>query len=125
MFVSDLRHFLDLADDAPGPARRMAEQLTMIVRAATAGDAGVEWVSALRCARRPGRRPCPSSHELAPRWRSDPVMAADTGRASSTPATVHPIAGLGLTPAPMMGKSWAVMGSISSGSAVNPGTLPG
>ncbi|MDA8311944.1 MAG: hypothetical protein M0Z46_15310 [Actinomycetota bacterium] len=27
MFVSDLRHFLDLPDDAPGPARKMAEQL--------------------------------------------------------------------------------------------------
>jgi hypothetical protein len=58
MFVSDLRHFLDLADDVPVPARRMAERLTMIVRAATAGDAGVEWVSALPCDRRPGRRPC-------------------------------------------------------------------
>lgn len=31
----------------------------MIVRAATAGDAGTEWVSALTCDRRPGRRPCP------------------------------------------------------------------
>lgn len=59
MFVSDLRHFLDLADDVPVPARRMAERLTMIVRAATAGDAGMEWVSALPCDRRPGRRPCP------------------------------------------------------------------
>ncbi|MGQ0826704.1 MAG: hypothetical protein ACT4OX_17045 [Actinomycetota bacterium] len=59
MFVSDLRHFLDLPDDVPGPARRMAERLTSIVRAATAGDAGAEWVSALPCDRRPGRRPCP------------------------------------------------------------------
>jgi hypothetical protein len=40
MFVSDLRHFLALPDDVPGPATRMAERLTAIVRAATAGDAG-------------------------------------------------------------------------------------
>jgi hypothetical protein len=58
MFVSDLRHFLDLPEDVPGPARRMAERLTLIVRAATAGDAGAEWVSALICDRRPGHRPC-------------------------------------------------------------------
>jgi hypothetical protein len=59
MYVSDLRHFLDLPDDVAGPARRMAERLTLIVRAATAGDADVEWVSALTCDRRPGHRPCP------------------------------------------------------------------
>lgn len=59
MFVSDLQHFLDLPDDVPGPARRMAERLTSIVRAATAGDAGEDWVSALPCDRRPDRRPCP------------------------------------------------------------------
>lgn len=59
MFVSNLGHFLDLPDDVPGPARKMAERLTSIVRAATAGDAGSEWVSALPCDRRPGRRPCP------------------------------------------------------------------
>lgn len=59
MFVSDLRHFLDLPEDAPAPARRMAEHLTLIVRAATAGDAGVPWVSALDCKRRPARRACP------------------------------------------------------------------
>jgi hypothetical protein len=58
MFVSDLRHFLDLPPDVPGPARRMADHLTLIVRAATAGEAGVTWASALTCSRRPGRRPC-------------------------------------------------------------------
>jgi hypothetical protein len=58
MFVSDLRHFLDLPDDVPGPARRMAEHLGFVVRAATAGEAGAPWVSALACRRRPGRRPC-------------------------------------------------------------------
>lgn len=30
-----------------------------IVRAATAGDGGQPWISALQCTRRPGRRPCP------------------------------------------------------------------
>lgn len=59
MFVSDLRHFLDLPDNAPAPARRIAEHLILIVRAATAGDAGLRWVSALTCRRRPGRRPWP------------------------------------------------------------------
>jgi len=59
MFVSDLRHFLDLPDDVPGPARRMADHLGSVVRAATAAEAGSPWESALRCQRRPGRRACP------------------------------------------------------------------
>jgi len=59
VFVSDLRHFLGMPDDTAAPARRMAEHLTLIVRAATAGDAGLRWVSALTCVRRPGRRACP------------------------------------------------------------------
>ena len=59
MLVSDLRHFLDLPDDVPGPARRLAQQLGAIVRAGTAGDAGPAWQSALPCRRRPGRRACP------------------------------------------------------------------
>lgn len=58
VFVSDLRHFLDMPEDAPGPARRMAEHLTLLVRAATAGEGGQPWVTALPCRRRPGRRPC-------------------------------------------------------------------
>lgn len=58
MFVSDLRHFLDISDEAPGPARRMAEHLGFIVRAATAREAGSRWVSALLCRRRPANRPC-------------------------------------------------------------------
>jgi len=58
MFVSDLRHFLDLPDDTPAPALRLAEQLRDIVRAATAGEPGAGWVSALRCRRRPGHRRC-------------------------------------------------------------------
>jgi len=65
MFVSDLRHYLDMPADVPGPARRMAERLTLIVRAATAGDAGVRWVSALTCDRRPGRQLCPGHLALS------------------------------------------------------------
>ena len=59
MFVSDLHHYLDLPEDTPGPARRLAEHLSDIVRAATAGDAGTAWESALTCRRRPGNRRCP------------------------------------------------------------------
>jgi len=58
MFVSDLRHFLDVPDDAPGPTLAMASQLCSLVRAATAGPAGKSWVSALGCRRRPDHRPC-------------------------------------------------------------------
>lgn len=64
MFVSDLQHFLDMPEDAPVPARRMAEHLTLLVRAATAGEGGQAWVSALPCRRRPGRRPCPGHYAL-------------------------------------------------------------
>ena len=59
MLVADLHHFLDLPEDVPGPARRLAEQLGNIVRAATAGDAGPAWETALPCSRRPARRACP------------------------------------------------------------------
>ncbi len=41
VFVSDLRHFLNVPDDAPGPARTLAEQLGFVVRAATATTAGI------------------------------------------------------------------------------------
>jgi hypothetical protein len=58
MLVTDLRHFLDLPDDTPGPARRLAAHLSDIVRAATTGDAGIVWPSALPCRRRPAHRPC-------------------------------------------------------------------
>jgi len=35
VFVSDLRHFLDMPDDAPVPAKRLGLHLTAIVRTAT------------------------------------------------------------------------------------------
>jgi hypothetical protein len=58
MLVTDLSHFLDMPEDTPGPARRLAEHLSNIVRAATAGDAGTAWESALPCRRRPANRRC-------------------------------------------------------------------
>lgn len=59
MFDTDLNHFLDLPADTPAPARRLAEHLSSIVKAATAGDAGTAWETALPCRRRPGNRRCP------------------------------------------------------------------
>jgi hypothetical protein len=59
MLVSDLNHFAGLPDDTPSPARRLAGHLHDIVRAATAGDAGTAWDTALPCRRRPGNRRCP------------------------------------------------------------------
>jgi hypothetical protein len=59
MLVTNLNHFLDLPEDTPGPARRLAGHLSNIVRAATAGDAGTAWESALPCRRRPANRRCP------------------------------------------------------------------
>ena len=59
VMVSDLQHFLDLPADTPRPARRVADQLSDLVRAATAGDAGAAWETALPCRRRPGNRACP------------------------------------------------------------------
>ena len=57
-----------MPEAAPGPAHRMAEHLTRVVRAATAGEGGQPWVSALPCRRRPGRRPCTGHLEV---FRSD------------------------------------------------------
>ncbi len=78
MHVSDLRHFLDLPEDAPASARNLADHLGNIVRAATAGDPGAAWVSALPCRRSPGRSRCPGRivvlrSELPPRieWGCD------------------------------------------------------
>jgi hypothetical protein len=59
MLVTDLNHFADLDEDTPGLALRLAEHLSNIVRAATAGDAGTAWESALPCPRRPANRRCP------------------------------------------------------------------
>jgi hypothetical protein len=58
MLVADLHHFFDLPPNTPGRARRLAEHLSNIVRAATAGDAATSWESALPCLRRPANRRC-------------------------------------------------------------------
>ena len=57
MFVADIRRFLDLPDDVPGPARRIAEHLSFLVRAATTTETGRRWVTAIPCQRRPRNRP--------------------------------------------------------------------
>jgi hypothetical protein len=59
MLVTDMSHFAGPPEDTPGPARRLAAHLHDIVRAATAGDAGTTWETALPCRRRPGNRRCP------------------------------------------------------------------
>lgn len=59
MLVADLQHFLDLGPDTPGPARKLAEHLSGIVAAASAGDAHTRWETALPCRRRPANRRCP------------------------------------------------------------------
>ncbi len=56
--VTDINHLLDLADDAPAAATRLAEFLGDVVRAGSAGDVGAGWTTALPCRRRPGNRPC-------------------------------------------------------------------
>ena len=88
MLVTDLHHFLDLPQGTPGPARRLAEHLSNIVRAATAGDAGTAWESALPCRRRPANRRCPGrmivlrTEPGAPiRWRCS--VCADEGTVSN------------------------------------------
>lgn len=74
MMVTDLRHFLDITDEAPGPARKLAEYLGFVVRAATAAEAGAPWVSALTCRRRPSNRPCPGHVVVS---RADPPTAIE------------------------------------------------
>src|SRR5260370_17328972 len=59
MLITNLHNFLDVPPDTPGPARRLAEHLSNIVRAATAGDSGTAWESALPCRRRPANHRCP------------------------------------------------------------------
>jgi hypothetical protein len=58
VLVCDLRHFLEISDDAPTPVVRLGLQLAAIVRAATARQAGSGATSAIGCTRRPSRRRC-------------------------------------------------------------------
>jgi hypothetical protein len=59
MLVADLHHFLDVDPETPGPARKLAEHLSAVVAAASAGDAHTRWETALPCRRRPAHRACP------------------------------------------------------------------
>jgi hypothetical protein len=63
--VTDLSHFLNLPEDAPGSAVRLAQHLGDIVRAGTSGEVGDPWVSALPCRRRPAHRRCPGRLTVA------------------------------------------------------------
>jgi hypothetical protein len=75
MLVSDLNHFLDLPENVPGPARRLAQHFGNIVRAATAGGrVGDRWMSALPCRRRPARRPCPGRITIVRREPPAPIQ---------------------------------------------------
>jgi hypothetical protein len=58
MLVADLRHFLGLPVDVPGPTEKLAHHLASIVRATTAREPGEAWVSAITCRRRPNHKPC-------------------------------------------------------------------
>src|SRR6185312_9120141 len=73
MLVADLHHFPDLPPETPGPARRLAEHLSNIVRAATAGDAATAWKSALPCRRRPANRRCRGRMTVGPTEPGGPI----------------------------------------------------
>ncbi|MHB1519369.1 MAG: GNAT family N-acetyltransferase [Acidimicrobiales bacterium] len=84
MFVSDLRHFLGIPDDAPAPLRRMAQHLGSIVKAGSAAEPGLSWVSGIGCIRRPGRKPCSGRicilrSELPPEIRWKCIVCGDEG----------------------------------------------
>ena len=81
VMVTDLRHFLDLPPDTPGPARRLSEHLGNIVRAATAGDAGAAWETALPCRGRPANRACPGRMIVV---RTEPGRRSGGSAASAT-----------------------------------------
>ncbi len=61
MYVTDMTHYLDEwgSPVIRGPARRWAAFLGAIVSAASQQDAEAPIPTALRCRRRPGRKPCP------------------------------------------------------------------
>lgn len=60
-WVSNVLHYL--GDDGEpavrtGPARRIAEHVCAIVEAVTSRPADADWMTDVRCRRRPGRKPC-------------------------------------------------------------------
>ncbi len=100
--VVDLRHYLGLPEDTPAPARRMAAQLSEVVRAATGGDAGPAWESALPCRRRPAHRTCPGRTVVQRRVAGGPIRwqctrCDDTGTISSWEGSPFDLRPCGLT----------------------------
>jgi hypothetical protein len=61
-WITDIRHFL--GDDGsihnlPGPAARMADYIGSIIEAVTSRNPGeIEFVTGIRCRRRPGHKRC-------------------------------------------------------------------
>jgi hypothetical protein len=78
VFVSDLRHFLDMPDDAPAPARRLGLLLAAIVRAASVRPVGTGGTSAVGCIRRPGHRPCDGFIMVFRRTNGEIAWSCDT-----------------------------------------------
>jgi len=75
-WIIDITHYgRDKASiwDIPPHARRLAEYFGSIVGAATLAAPGVAVHTALRCRRRPGRRPCPG-HIVAERFEVPPEI---------------------------------------------------
>jgi hypothetical protein len=92
--VTDLHHLLELPPDTPGPARRLAEHLGNVVRAATAGDTGAAWHSALPCRRRPGNRACPGRMTVLRTEPESPIQwecsaCADAGVISNWAGSIY------------------------------------
>lgn len=60
-WFTQLRHFLDDSDEfwnSKGPARKLAEYLCSIVKAATSKVLEISFPTGIRCRRRPKRKPC-------------------------------------------------------------------
>lgn len=60
-WVTDVTHLAPPGADVPKPALRLGAYFGRIVRAATASPGDLPFVTAIRCRRRPKRRPCPGS----------------------------------------------------------------
>jgi hypothetical protein len=78
VFVSDLRHFLDMPDEAPAPAKRLSLHLTAIVHTASARPSGNGARSAISCIRRPGHRPCDGFIMVFRRTNGEIAWSCDT-----------------------------------------------
>jgi hypothetical protein len=66
-WITDMTHFLDVLDpdaDVPASARRFAEYMGRIVEEATVNPPLILLDTAIRCRRRPGRKPCPGHIRL-------------------------------------------------------------